>query len=189
MFTKTGEIKAAHEKWDDLFKKREYFQAQAKQETRAASLVENKHTSVANAERQAGNSLTTTKFAAKLRRVNPDLVLEPHPNRKTQPWNADKSCIYLSLPGKKEFLIVCEADWMPEWSVMDTKELRRPEAKTAWKSVRVPYHEVKRGWRTVLVRLIQKGIISLDAAEREFGAGERETWKILTGKGQGVLLI
>jgi hypothetical protein len=46
---------------------------------------------------------------------------------------------------------------------------------------------VKRGWRTVLARLIVKRIIGLDATERVFGAGARKSWAIMTGKKIGVL--
>jgi len=176
---------------DQLLATRHMTGETAKQETRAAGLVERKHESVANAERQRGKGMTATVFMAKLRTINSNLVMEPHPHREFK-INADKACIYLLLPnGKKEFVIVCENDFMPEWSVMDTISVRRPDGKVEgmWKTVQVPGHEVKRGWRTVLVRLIHKGLVSLSEVERVFGVGDRETWRVLTGKGPGMLLI
>lgn len=44
------------------------------------------------------------------------------------------------------------------------------------------FGEEKRGWRTVLLRLVQRGLLSVEAAEREFGADDRPEWAKNTGK-------
>jgi len=160
-------------------------------ESRHAGLVARKRTSIANPERQAGQRLTSTEFMRRLRLLNPLLVMDPHPNRH-YPLHKDKSIISLLLPdGKKEFLLACEGDYMPEWSVMSTTSVKAPVHKPQgpWAPVRIPYREVKRGWRTVLIRLLQKGLVTLDAVEKEFGSGNRASWAALTGKSRQTLPI
>ena len=48
--------------------------------------------------------------------------------------------------------------------------------------VELPWREVKRGWRTVLLYLLAAGELFLDDVEREFGAGDTRGWKVATGK-------
>lgn len=152
----------------------------AKAEGRHAHLVGQ----VTDFARQTGKGMELSKFAKKLKLVNPDVVIEPNPS---QP---DYAAVYLLLPnGKKEYLMACDNHWMPEWSVMGTTKARVPDGAGQWKWVAIPHREIMRGWRTVLLRLIQKGLIALEAVERIFGAGDRESWKILTGKGRGTLPI
>lgn len=43
-------------------------------------------------------------------------------------------------------------------------------------------HEVKRGWRTVLVRLVQAGYLSVSEAERLFGRDNSPSWQQHMGK-------
>lgn len=51
-----------------------------------------------------------------------------------------------------------------------------------YKKVKVIGSEAKRGWRTVLLRLIQAGLITVYQAETEFGADNRPEWQGHTGK-------
>jgi hypothetical protein len=189
----------------DVLKRQGYFQkvertrdiafGAGKRETRNASLVENPKTSVANPEHQLGRKLTSTKFMQLLNTINKDLVLDPHPallapqDSAYYKLNFDKAVLNLSIGGKKMYLFVCEGDFMPEWDTMDTNTAKIPDGAPdgPWKDVRIPWHVVKRGWRTVLIRLIHKRIITVTDAERVFGIGKRESWKILTGKGFGEL--
>ncbi len=155
---------------------------QGKFEGRHAPLVENKSTSIANRDRQMGRAMTTTQFTELLRRLSRDLVVLPHPRNET------KSCIYLMLPdNKKEFIVVCEAGLMPEWSIMGTLEVRVPDTTIhgMWKKTKVPGQEILRGWRTVLIYLIRKKLVSLEAVERLFGPCDRQSWCIFTGKQTG----
>ena len=191
MLIKDEETQRRHRREETIHRTRELSVTSARGEARAAPLVRNRHESVSNRERQEGKRLTSTEFMRRLRTLNSDLLMEPHPYRHA-PINADKACIYLLLPdGRKEFIMVCEADWMPEWSVMGEMTVRTPNGSPQgyWPETRIPGREIKRGWRTVLIRLLHKGLLSLPAVEREFGTGDRESWKILTGKGPGRLLI
>ncbi len=152
----------------------------SREELRAEDVTRN----VTNLERQSGHALSANAFMEKLRKLNPDLVLEPHPNRHL-PLHADKACLYLVLGGQKVFLMACEGTVMPEWSVMEVQEVR-----DLWgRKHQVPGREIKRGWRTILIRLLQKGLLTLEAVEREFGSGDRASWKVLTAKGPGTLVI
>jgi hypothetical protein len=142
--------------------------------------------------------MTTERFEQRLQKLNPNLVILPHPGVYASPTsgfhqvNKDKAVVYLKMPdGKLVTLLVCEGDWMPEWTVMAAKEARVPYDKPDgyWVKTMIAGREMKRGWRTVLIHLLHKGLIGLEATEREFGAGQRESWKILTGKGTGSLII
>jgi hypothetical protein len=134
---------------------------------------------------QLGQMLSTERFMEKLRRVNRDIIMTPHPH---QPGIG---CLYLVVGDQKVYLFPCESDWMPEWSVMAEDEAREPvhEVHGHWQKVTVPGREIKRGWRTVLLRLVQRRIVTLDAVEREFGPGDRVSYAVLTGKRHEMLPI
>jgi hypothetical protein len=80
--------------------------------------------------------MTTDRFAERLAKLNPHLVVTPHPGVYApvtsgfHQINKDKACVYLKMPdGKLIFMLVCEGDWMPEWTVMATKTARVPYDK------------------------------------------------------------
>jgi hypothetical protein len=50
--------------------------------------------------------------------------------------------------------------------------------------VELPWREVKRGWRTVLLYLLAAGELFLGDVEREFGAANTRGWKVATGRDQ-----
>ncbi len=159
---------------------------QSKFEGRHAPLVADKHTSIANAAHQRGRAMTTTQFTGLIHQLNRDLVILPHPA------NDSKACVYLLLPnGSKEFIVVCENGLMPEWSIMGTLEVRVPDGGIhgMWKKTKVPGQELFRGWRTVLIYLIRKKLVSLEAVERLFGPCNRQSWCIFTGKQHGTAPI
>lgn len=149
--------------------------------------------SVTSAEKQAGNTLTSAAFMARLRKINPDLIMVPHPNQNQAEWLKNTGLLYLTLPDQTlEYLMPCEWDRMPEWSVMSQSTARKPDWKAGglWKTVPVVGRETKRGWRTILIRLIKKRLITLGATEKEFGIpSDRQSWYVLTGKGSGVVEI
>lgn len=173
----------------DIDRTREITLSGADNEARDQHMVADKHRSVANHDRQAGKKYTGAEFIAKLQKINPDITLNPHPGYmvpKHISW--DKGILSLNIGGLKTLLFVCEYDWMPEWSIMTEKTVRVPEKDNPaapWKEVKIPRYVEKRGWREVLAMLVRKGLIGLEATERVFGAGDRPSWKILTGKGQG----
>lgn len=163
----------------------------------ASKLVADKSTSVANPEVQMGRRLTTTQFIQKLHKINKDIVIDPHPavsapkDSAFYRLNYDKAVVSLLVGDKKVYIMVCEGDYMPEWDTMNIKKAKVPIDKNdpggMWHTVDIPWHLVKRGWRTVLARLIIKRIVSLEAVEREFGSGTRKSWAIMTGKKLGIL--
>jgi hypothetical protein len=159
-------------------------QLQHRHETREAGLVgardERLVGTVTNLEHQMGRRLSGAQFMAKLRKLNKDLVMLPHPNRNNpKPEFAyldNVGLIYLQVGDQNIYLFPTEWDWMPEWETMRTASVKRPGVGEYWNEVEVPGRTHRRGWRTVLRRLIEKRIITLDAAEREFGAGDRASW-------------
>jgi len=161
--------------------------------TRDSKWVADKERSVANVDRQSGHRLTPDQFMRKLNSINPDIELTPHPgvfapkDSQFHKLNRDKAVLNLNVGGKHIFLLVCEGDWMPEWTIFGTKEEMEPdgEPERPWRKVTIPWNRQKRGWREVLIMLIRKRIVGLEAVERIFGAGDRPSWKILTGKGTG----
>ncbi len=183
---------AEHKAAEQLFRTREVTLHGTQNETRDAGLVEHRDSSVANPERQAGKKLSPTEFMAKLRKVNPDIILEPHPgvsapkNTAFHRLNKDKACLHLVIGDVKKFLLVCEGDYMPEWTVMTTKKIKAPEGNYVqglWKMTPIPWNIEKRGWREVLIWLIRMKVVSLEPVERIFGVGDRKSWKTLTAKG------
>lgn len=183
--------KAKHAQTEAVIRTREIASDAAAHETRAATLVENKHKSVANAERQEGKRLPATEFMRRLRKINPNIIMEPHPNRHL-PLHKDKACLYLLMPdGSKGFLMTVEGDYMPEWSLMSIKTVRVPDGRVEgfWREQKIPGREIKRGWRTVLLRLLHMGLVNITDVEREFGPTTRESWNVLAGKRSGRLLI
>jgi len=142
--------------------------------TRGAILTADPSRSVSNPLHQMGRLLSTTKFAQMVAELNPKIKILPHPHNPT------KACIYYQKPDKLEYLFPCEGDWMPEWSIMADRKVLHPEPGNS--PVTAPYFEVKRGWRTCLIRLIQLGYLSAELVERKFGTGDRLSWQAQTGK-------
>jgi hypothetical protein len=50
--------------------------------------------------------------------------------------------------------------------------------------VELPWREVKRGWRTVLLYLLAAGELFLGDVEREFGSADTRGWRVATGRDQ-----
>jgi hypothetical protein len=79
--------------------------------------------------------------------------------------------------------VMAQAHWVPannafggSWAFEDkTKGL-------GWKAVEIPGKEITRGWRTVLLRLIEGGYLTVTAVEKEFGADNTPAWQGHTGK-------
>lgn len=56
-----------------------------------------------------------------------------------------------------------------------------------WKILKRPDIEVSRGWRTVLLRLLMDGWVTLAAVEKEFGFSDDRNWQEKTGRRQQTL--
>lgn len=48
--------------------------------------------------------------------------------------------------------------------------------RPGFKRVKQLGREIKRGWRTIIVRLLKAGLLTIDEAERTFGASNTATW-------------
>jgi hypothetical protein len=194
MLVRDEALQGRHEKQTAIQKTRQIAFDAGKAENKGSALLGKE--SVANQERQQGKGMTATAFIKKLKTINPDFVLEPHPGIAAPhesafyKLNHDKACLHLLIGGQKIFVLVCEGDFMPEWTSMTTKKQLGPttDPDAAWVEVEIPWYHQKRGWREVLLMLINKRLIAVTDAERVFGVGQRSSWKILTGKGSGLLL-
>lgn len=60
-----------------------------------------------------------------------------------------------------EYLFYCPTGLLPEFSIYEFDEVRD-----------IPIREQKRGWRTVLLRLIKSGLVSEDTVNKIFGRAE-----------------
>jgi hypothetical protein len=168
-----------------------------------------------NAEKQAGKYLTTNEFEMRLRKLNPNLFVEP--------IEGNPKCKRLSLkvPEGLLWICTCSVGRIPEYSLFDTREeevidtslrhVNRKDLPTmkpgnleydsdtgdfrgeAWVSdpeavrpgilrVKRPWHELVRGWRTVLAHIVQLGINSPEEVERVFGGSDRLSWAARMGK-------
>jgi hypothetical protein len=135
---------------------------------------------VTNERIQRGNWLDATVFMARVRKLNPNLVLVAHPQQ------SGYANIYANVDGHRVYTgIACEDGQMPEWTVMGVREERVPiddKPGTYWAPVQTLGRVEQRGWRDVLLRLIQGRHLDISAVEREFGAGDRHSWAVLSGK-------
>ena len=140
-------------------------------------------------EHQKGTGLMAIEFHRRLKKLVPSIRVHRHSTiiSKCVFWLGDGLAREQVCPG--------EWPWMPEWSVLETvmQELpaHSPEFLTtkegykiehfrpgipAMMKVPVSFREVERGWRTILMRLILNRQLTLDAAEIEFGVGNRAAW-------------
>jgi hypothetical protein len=194
MLVRDEALQGRHEKQKVIQKTRQISFDAGKNENKGSALLGKE--SIANRERQEGKGMTATAFIKKLKTINPDFILEPHPGVAAPhesafyKLNHDKACLHLVVGGQKIYVLVCEGDYMPEWTSMTTKKQLGPgnDPDAPWVEVEIPWVHQKRGWREVLLMLINKRLISVTDAERVFGVGQRASWKILTGKGSGQLL-
>jgi len=77
----------------------------------------------------------------------------------------------------------CRAD-LPKYEFVPGEGYRWDDSTPApgFKRVDLPYKEIRRGWRTVLLRLIVENVVSVDAIERVFHSDNTPNWQQHTGK-------
>lgn len=105
--------------------------------------------------------------------------------------------------GRREFLFAFEKGIMPEYSILrrvtrevwdgktthiDRRDLGR-DTHPGRVRVDLPWREEVRGWRTVLLRLVECGILTLEQVERAFGPGQSTFWAARLGKRHGLEVI
>lgn len=152
------------------------------------------HTARLSDPARLGTPLWPSELEAKLKRLNANLLFEVIAENPTH-----KRLSVVDQRGKHS-VAVYENSLMPERSIprlrtvevpdpkfthIDRKDLPKdPDAlRPGWRRVTIPWGEAKRGWRTVLVRLIGAGLITVTQAETEFGSDETPEWRQYTGKG------
>lgn len=148
-----------------------------------------------NAEERMGHPMWPRELEAKLSTLNPNLVFEVIENNPTH-----KRLSVVDQRGK-HFVAVYENSLMPERSIPRIRVMEVPDPnftkvdrkdfssdptalKPGWRRIEVPWGEAKRGWRTVLVRLIQSGLIGVVETEAIFGSDQTPEWHQYTGKGE-----
>ncbi len=172
----------------------------------------------ANAERMLGNSLTAEVFEAKLKKLCPALRFEFHefnPNMKSvyHMRNGEKHhiCPYgagllpehsvmrraeeyvrdfsFGVPGLEGSRPIERAD-LPKHEFVPGQGFVFDKAKPqiGMKKIEIPYGEATRGWRTVLLRIVEKGVCTPDQVESVFGADNTAAWATHMGKQQHALL-
>ena len=150
---------------------------------------------IKNAEERMGRPMWPKELEARLTRLNSNLLFEVIAE------NPSKKRLSVVDQRGKHFIAVYENCLMPERSIPKLREMEVPEPnlthidrkdfssdpeaiRPGWRKIQIPWGEKTRGWRTVLVRLIQDGLITVAQAELEFGSDETPEWRQHTGKGE-----
>lgn len=120
------------------------------------------HNSFRDFHRRKGQVLHSSEFILRINRLNPDIFVEQQLNFPDE-WG-----FYLDMASGRVYLSGFPKGWMTEFSycLVDERDLPTDE---------------KRGWRTVLVRLMGRGALTWEQVESEFGDSEgfnSERWKI-----------
>lgn len=167
-----------------------------------ALILADNNESPANAERQLGIPLFAATLETKLKQLIPNLHFEYNG------FNSRMKAMYLLVPGQeKEYLLAYHSTPMPEYSIFNYKEeeywdgtehISRKDfpkselqANGKWefdgprpgfKRIKRPWNEATRGWRTILIKLIQRGLVSPEIIERTFKGSDRASWNAHLGK-------
>lgn len=109
--------------------------------------------------------LSPAQLMKRLIKLNPNLYFE---RSLAAPKNMGVYLLDPAIEGGKRFIVGMQADdAMPEYSVLNKDGA----------------YEEKRGWRTVLYRLIKERLVTPTQAEVMFGLNtESRNWAILTGR-------
>lgn len=161
-----------------------------------------------NVMRQMGFPLTAAQFESKLKRILPNMHTE------FNFFRPDKKALYVIDRRGKNYVCPYESGLMPEHSILaqKTEEIwdgttfhinRKDMPRAEWipgkgfifderdqrpgvKKIQVPWHEVQRGWRTVLIYLVKQGFLSPAQVEKEFGTKDRIEWAQNMGRREHV---
>lgn len=136
--------------------------------------------------KQVGRAMASKTVEKFLRGLNRSLRIEPEKAR-------NPTCGWVTLikpNGEKVKLIRCEWPLMPEWSVHEVRKVRIPNPVQGWVDRETPaFMEVYclgaerwRGWRNILIMLVQRRLITLEAIERLVGSGNKARWAGKLGK-------
>lgn len=175
----------------DSFKKKLDIQLEEKkkwldQQLQHCVYVENENEDPTNIQQQLGSMMTSHFLEERLKQLTNRVLFE------FNPINPLMKALYILKDGKKEYFCSYHADMMPEHSIIKVKRevvwdpdytepLKRadlPKHKwvegkgyvfegvpPGWKEVLIPWGEIKRGWRTILIKLVKEGILTVTQAE------------------------
>lgn len=148
--------------------------------------LENEKEDPSNIQQQLGEMMTGPELERRLKLLIPNIHFE------FNPFNPLMKALYHTKNGQKEYLGAYHADIMPEHSIIKIKKeivwdqdynepLKRSELPKhkwvegkgyvfegippGWKEVSIPWGELKRGWRTILIKLVKEGLLTVTQAE------------------------
>lgn len=175
------------------------------EERRCVAVEDSDMVNPANYEQQLGRPMSSDELERRLAKLLP-----PNIRFIPNPWIHDKRAVVRLLPaGGFETICPYDAGFMPEHEVrkadvtwirdrfqthLERKDLPKHEVvpgvgtvwesndRPGWKKVVKLGHTLRRGWRTVLVRLVQSGLLTPTTAERAFGVDDRVQWANAMGK-------
>lgn len=138
-------------------------------------------------EQQLGTPLSTQEVLRRIRLMNPDLIFEVsirYPDR-IGIYVQEKRPHILALDKTldKRMIVAMQIGMMPERTVRHVKRVRVPVPgrEVAWQDVE-EFAGQTRGWRTVLLRLLEAGLISPAQIDRYFPPNlNSRNWQRLTG--------
>jgi hypothetical protein len=153
-----------------------------------------------------GKSLSALELKTKLEKLSPYIIVEKHP------WKPEMWVVYSNTVEGKKYVSAYEDGTVPERTLMDTKttlDVDPASLSPSWKPEKVapelpnkngiievdenaprpglrsytnPWHIVKMGYRTILLRLVHAGVVSLARVELIFGNDNTPEWAAKTGK-------
>ena len=136
---------------------------------------------VSSLESQMGRVYSSATFQRKLLLCNDKFTFE---RSKGYP---ELSGVYLTLPtSEKRFLCGFPSDFIPEYSLIKPTYRQTLSAnKKDMIEILDDVEELKRGWRTVLVRLLKKGYITQNDIVKYFlpEYNQRMAWEVLSKMG------
>lgn len=206
MLIKTEEVQAQHKKLDPKEKHKAELKAYCDYHLSQATLMDDKDLSPTNAERQLGKLMWPHELEVRLQKLIPNLHFLHNPT------NTRMKAMYLLVPGQTdEYLLAYNNMPMPEYSIFSFKEeeywdgtehINRADfpkgelqangefkydgPRPGFKRIKRPWNEMTRGWRTVLVKLVQRGLLSPVTAESIFGTSDRASWNAHIGNNKSV---
>lgn len=157
-----------------------------------------------------GACLTSTEVKTKLEQLSYYVKVEKHP-KKHNMW-----VVYNTRGGEKKYISAFEDGIVPERTIMNTRTIEDvdPEslnpswtpkkidaprvdingiiqidegAKPGLTKYTIPWGIEKMGYRTILIRLIQSGVVSPTRVEEVFGSDDTPEWASKTGKRSDIL--
>lgn len=190
-------------------KKVDAMQQWVAEQTANAVYLKDEDMSPANVARQMGQQMSAVELEKKLLKLNPNLVFEvitenPTHRKAFELRRGEKHPLTIYPNGiipEHSFMrvkeeLVQDMDFYKETTGtfhLNRKDLPKHEfvpgegykwdgVPLGFKKTLIPYGEYLRGWRTVLVRLVEQGAITPTQAEMVFGADNRPEWANHMGK-------